>query len=220
MSSLGVRPGLLRMKSSYTNQSPFTSPRPSPRPAYLAPYAPPGPKLGFEFDQTTAMPSPSLNPYEDFDPMDWPGSDDGAGVAPGSGGGMGDAGDFMPSQMIEMSPYDILRSVLRDEKTDQEIEQILEANGYDLSSAITSLIQAGSHNNETSPELDVQQQRTFLVGKNMAMPRSETPVGQAKTPVVCRYWLSTGQCLRADCRFSHDLSGVLCKSVVERSLHD
>jgi len=220
MSSLGIRPGLLRMKSSYTNQSPFTSPRPSPRPTYLAPYAPPAPKLGYEFDQSTAMPSP--NPYEDFDPMDWPGSDDGGSVASGFGGGMGDVGDFMPSQMMEMSPYDILRSVLRDEKTDQEIEQILEANGYDLSSAIMSLMdtQAGALTNETSPELDAHQQRTFLIGKNMTAPRPETPTGQAKTPVVCRYWLSTGQCLRADCRFSHDLSGVLCKSVNGRFLHN
>lgn len=208
--SLGVRPGLLRMKSSYTNQSPFTSPRPSPRPAYLAPYAAPGPKLGFDYEQGGA---PSPNPYDDFDPMDWPGSDDGASIASGY---TGEPGDWVPPQMVEMSPYDILRSVLRDEKSDQEIEQILEANGYDLSAAIASLMEG--QNNETSPELG-NQGRTFLVGKSMAAPRPVTPIGQARTPVVCRYWLSTGQCLRADCRFSHDLSNVVCKYVTRTMLN-
>lgn len=209
--SLGVRPALLRMTSSYRNQSPFTSPRPSPRPTYLAPYASPGSKMGFEYDHNSAAPSSSL--YDDYDSMDWPGGDDGAGMGMGYAA---EGNEYLQPQMVEMSPYDILRSVLRDEKSDQEIEQILEVNGYDLSAAIAALMEGqGLQASETSPELGGvgQSQKTFLVGKSMAAARPVTPVGQAKTPVVCRYWLSTGQCLRADCRFSHDLSNVVCKYV-------
>lgn len=205
---LGVRPALLRMKSSYTNQSPFGSPRASPRPSYLSPYVAPSPKLSFNYEPPAA---PSPNIFDDYDPMsgEWlgGGSDDGHSVNSGYAGDA--AGEWMQPQMVEMSPYDILRSVLRDEKTDQEIEQILEASGYDLSAAIASLVGGGGQGSETSPEMGSN--RTYLVGKSMAVQRPATPVGQSKTPVVCRYWLSTGQCLRADCRFSHDLSNVVCK---------
>ena len=204
--NLGVRPALLRMKSSYTNQSPFTSPRPSPRPSYLAPYTSPSPKPSFDYEHGTAH-TPSL--YDEYDPMtgDWLGSDDGNSVA--SGGLTGEGNDWTQPGMMEMSPYDILRSVLRDQKSDQEIEQILEASGYDLSAAIASLMEG--QGNDTSPEVGSGQNRTFLVGKSMVMQRPATPLGEVRSPVMCRYWLSTGQCLRADCRFSHDLSTVVCK---------
>ena len=39
-----------------------------------------------------------------------------------------------------MSPYDILRSVLGDKKTDEEIEEALNSNSYDLGSTIASLL--------------------------------------------------------------------------------
>jgi DNA-nicking Smr family endonuclease len=41
--------------------------------------------------------------------------------------------------------------------------------------------------------------------------RPMTPVGQQKSPIVCRYWLQSGHCARADCRFSHSLENHVCK---------
>ncbi len=41
--------------------------------------------------------------------------------------------------------------------------------------------------------------------------RPTTPAEQQKSGVICKFFLSTGQCLRSDCRFSHDLSSHICK---------
>lgn len=110
-----------------------------------------------------------------------------------------------------MGPYDILRSVLRENRSDEEIEGALEAHGYDLSATIVSFMDAQTVNGQAA-DATSEQERLYLVGKPMSSHvRPTTPAGQAKSPIVCRYWLSTGQCLRADCRFSHDLSNHICK---------
>lgn len=102
----------------------------------------------------------------------------------------------------------MLRSILRDDKTDEELEKILESNGYDLSQTVMALIQSPD---VAPPSLD-EQNRSYLVGKSMApLSRPLTPAGQAKSGIVCKYWLSSGHCARADCRFSHDLSNHICK---------
>ncbi|KAL9050647.1 MAG: hypothetical protein Q9162_006506 [Coniocarpon cinnabarinum] len=208
--SLAARPALLRMKSS--QQSPFTSPRASPRLLHVTP----------------ALASPSLNPASFFDKdpgpdnfgeygndgAEWANTDDNASNASSSqGADWASIPEFQP-QAMDMSPYDMLRSVLRDQKTDDEIEAILETNGYDLSSAIMSLMETGSDENQTTTSSGVspEQDKTYLVGKSMTPgSRPTTPAGNWKSPIVCRYWLSTGQCLRADCKFSHDLSNHVCK---------
>ncbi|KAK6403653.1 hypothetical protein LTR95_018938 [Oleoguttula sp. CCFEE 5521] len=41
-----------------------------------------------------------------------------------------------------MSPYDMLRSILQDSRTDDKLEQILEANGCDLSQTINALMES------------------------------------------------------------------------------
>ncbi|KAG7120481.1 Polyadenylate-binding protein-interacting protein 7 like [Verticillium longisporum] len=41
--------------------------------------------------------------------------------------------------------------------------------------------------------------------------RPATPAGLQRSGVICKFYMSTGQCLRSDCRFSHDLSNHLCK---------
>lgn len=208
---LGPRPSYFRMKSS--NGSPFTSPRPSPRPAYANPHIPHSPNLNvYEFSEQ----GPTPNLYGDYssDTVNWLVDDDlTSNTSSSYTGELGINGaDWITPLMVEMSPYDILRSVLRDEKSDEEIEKVLEMNGYDLSAAIGSLM--GGEDAEVSnsafglPEQD----KTYLVGKSMDLgSRPVTPAGQSKSGIVCRFWLSTGQCLRADCRFSHDLSNHVCK---------
>lgn len=217
-STFSNRPALLRMKSSQA--SPFTSPRASPRLAHASPFLPKSPSMG-------GQPSPdkSIGPdnFGDYD-QDWLVNDDGASNASSvAGSDWAGGADFGP-QVGEMSPYDMMRSVLRDQRTDEEIETILEANGYNLSAAIMSLM--GGDDVDALPTTVAtglpEHDKTFLVGKSMASSGSRpvTPAGQVqggpvagKSNIVCKYWLSTGQCLRADCKFSHDLSNHVCKYV-------
>lgn len=210
---LGGRPSLFRVRSSVG--SPFTSPRPSPRLAHASLQIPHSPHLhNYEFSSERA---PNKDSYGDYgsENVDWLVNDDAtSNASSGYGGdlGYGGSGDWTSQQMNEMSPYDILRSVFQGEKSDEEIEAVLEANGYDLSAAIMFLMSGqGSDSGQIVTNI-LELEKTVLVGKSMVPgARPVTPVGQAKSGVVCRYWLSTGQCLRADCRFSHDLANHLCK---------
>lgn len=204
-----VPPAFTRAKSS--TASPFTSPRPSPRLAVATPQIPHSPNLNaYEFSHDE---SPSTEAYGDYerDTVDWLVNDDTASNASSIGEGIatGISSEWLNPSAIDMSPYDMLRAILRDDQTDEEYEKVLEANGYDLSQTIMALTDSSSL---PAQQVVNEQDRTFLVGKSMATTvRPATPAGQAKTPVVCKYFLSTGSCARADCRFSHDLSSHLCK---------
>lgn len=214
---LGIaRPGFMRSKS-YGGGSPFTSPRPSPRLAFAHPI-PHSPSLtSYEFSE----PSMERNEYGDYgsDTVDWLVSEDahsrpsssGAGSASESGLNAAAASWIQP-QSNEMTPYDMLRSVLGDGRSDEDIESALESNGYDLSTTLMNLMGTqGGYQQENSyfPENDGQ----ILIGKSM-MPTQPIMINQTeqdRSNVVCKYWLSNGSCLRADCRFSHDLSSHICK---------
>lgn len=190
--------------------SPFTSPRPSPRLALAQPI-PHSPSLNaYEFSDQSQL----SNFYDDLGSdsnVDWLVGDD-ANSTTSSTGGLSvpgslsaTAAEFVP----DMSPHDILRTVLGDKRTNEEIETALEANSYDLGATIAAL----SQDSETDTVLKQTEDARVLVGKSMAMEqiRPVTPSGNGRSPVVCKYWLSTGQCLRADCRFSHDLTSHVCK---------
>ncbi|KAJ5281142.1 hypothetical protein N7478_006514 [Penicillium angulare] len=190
--------------------SPFTSPRPSPRLALAQPI-PHSPSLNaYEFSDQSQI----FDYYGDFgndSNVDWLVADDANSVTSSIGGLSvpgalsATAAEFVP----DMSPHDILRTVLGDKKSNDEIEAALESNSYDLGATIAALSQ------DTETELFTKQtdDGQVLVGKSMVMEQSRpvTPSGNGRSPVVCKYWLSTGQCLRADCRFSHDLTSHLCK---------
>lgn len=198
------RPSLLRMKSG--GGSPFTSPKPSPRFAFAAPNIPHSPSLD-TYAFSTGAKTPDIYGNYGSENVDWLVNEDGGAHTPGEAGTSG----YNAHQTVEMSPYDMIRSVLREDKPDDVIEKVLEENGYDLSVAITAFMDSSSPESSfASPAPAPQQDRTYLVGKSMAPTRPRTPQMQ-KSPIVCRYWLSTGQCLRADCKFSHDLSQHLCK---------
>jgi hypothetical protein len=204
-------PGFARTKSS--TASPFTSPRPSPRLAFSTPHIPHSPSLSaYQFSDCA---SPNTESYGDLDThsVDWLVNDDAAsneGSLIGDGTLNGAAAEWVQPQTMDMGPYDMLRSILRDDRSDEEIEKVLEANGFDLSAALLALM---------GQQLDVQQLPTtpnehpgYVIGKSMSPAyRPSTPVGQQKSNIVCKYFLSTGHCARADCRFSHDTSKTLCK---------
>ncbi|KZF25925.1 hypothetical protein L228DRAFT_257439 [Xylona heveae TC161] len=214
-------PGLSRTRSS--NMSPFTSPRPSPRLAFSTPSIPHSPNLNtYEFSE------PAITPdiYGDYgsDTVDWLVNDDAMSNASSAGGYTGEstlnggAATWIQPTQTNMSPYDMLRSVLGDGKTDEEIEQALEANGYDFTATVMSLMeeQQARPQSESNSQFD----NAVVVGKSMSPgQRPATPSNNnhhnhhqgGRNGVVCRFWLSTGTCLRADCRFSHDLSSHICK---------
>lgn len=191
--------------------SPFTSPRPSPRLAFSSPAIPHSPSLNaYEFPTDT---SPTQDIYGDYgsDNVDWLVNDDAASATSSSGGQSGlnaGAAEFVQPQQNDMSPYDMLRSILGPTRSDEEIEAALAVHGYDLSATIMALME-GQPGDITQSQL--AENNAILIGKAMEVPRPTTPAGQQKSGVVCRFWLSTGQCLRADCRFSHDLSNHICK---------
>ncbi|EHL01998.1 putative NEDD4-binding protein 2 [Glarea lozoyensis 74030] len=109
----------------------------------------------------------------------------------------------------------MLRSILGPARSDDEIEAALALHGYDLSATINAFIEGQGSDASTVPVQTIESKTAaILIGKSMTadIPRPVTPAGQQRSGVVCRFWLSTGQCLRADCRFSHDLSNHICNA--------
>lgn len=216
----GIAPPAFTRAKSLT-ASPFTSPRPSPRLAFASPI-PHSPNLNaYEFSEY----SPAPDIYGDYgsDTVDWLVNDDTASNASSTGGrysgesGLsGAAATWVQPQQADMSSYDMLRSVLGDEKSDEEIEKALEMNGYDLSATIMTLMDGQYMDSQQVQATVPEQDGTILVGKSMRSNPSLpiTTSDQGRSGVVCRFWLSTGQCFRADCRYSHDLSNHICKYVM------
>ena len=212
----GIAPPAFNRGKSF-NASPFTSPRPSPRLAFASPI-PHSPNLNtYEFSEPTAV----SNDYGDYgsDTVDWLVNDDSQSRPSSSGAGSGyesglsgAAAAWIQPQQNDMSPYDMLRSVLGDGRSDEEIESALEANGYDLSTTIVNLMGSQVASNQDQNFMQ-DQDRQILIGKSM-MPSQPMMIDQSergRSSTVCKYWLSNGNCLRADCRFSHDLSSHICK---------
>jgi hypothetical protein len=204
-------PAFTRAKSS--TASPFTSPRPSPRLAFSSPHIPHSPSLSaYQFSEG---PSPNPELYGDLDShsVDWLVNDDLGSTESsllGDGTLNGGAAEWVQPQTMDMGPYDMLRSILRDDRSDEELEKVLEANGFDLSAALLALM--GQQLESQQLSTSAHDQTGYLIGKSMNPTfRPVTPAGQQKSNIVCKYFLSTGHCARADCRFSHDTSKTLCK---------
>ncbi|KAF2750690.1 CCCH zinc finger and SMR domain-containing protein [Sporormia fimetaria CBS 119925] len=204
-------PAFTRAKSS--NASPFTSPRPSPRLAFSSPHIPHSPSLSaYQFSETSNTP----DMYGDLgsDSVDWLVNDDSNSTESSSlmGENMlnASAAEFIQPSM-DMGPYDMLRSILKDDRPDEEIEEALKVNSYDITAALLYLMGNQAFENQ-SVSSSVPETNTFVVGKSLSPSvRPATPAGQARSNVVCKYFLSTGHCARADCRFSHDTTKTLCK---------
>jgi hypothetical protein len=201
--------------SHIINCVPFTSPRPSPRLAFSSPAIPHSPSLNaYEFPRDT---SPTQDIYGDFgsDNVDWIVNDDAISITSSSAGGQSGlnaaAAEYIQPQQNDMSPYDMLRSILGPGKSDEEIEAALASHGYDLSATIMAFMDGQTGDGASTSTQSQDGTTAVLIGKSMELVRPITPAGQQRSGVVCRFWLSTGSCLRADCRFSHDLSNHICK---------
>ncbi len=200
-----------RTKSS--TASPFGSPRPSPRLAFSTPAIPHSPNLNaYEFASDS---SPAQEIFGDYqaDNVDWLVSDDAASVSSSAGTPSGlnaAAPEFSSSHQTDMTPYDMLRSILGPTRTDEEIDAALAMHGYDLGATIAAIME-GQLTDATLISAQVEETQTILVGKSMTPDARPTTPSDQKSGVICKFFLSTGQCLRADCRFSHDLSNHICK---------
>ncbi|KAF2498885.1 hypothetical protein BU16DRAFT_455136 [Lophium mytilinum] len=206
-------PGFSRVRSS--NGSPFTSPRPSPRLAFSSPYIPHSPSLS-AYQPSETSPTPDVYGDLGSDSVDWlVGDDSGRSETSsftGDGTLNGAAAEWVQPQIADMSPYDMLRSILRDDRSDEDLERALASNNYDLSATIISLMSSEAFEGQHTPAATAETQNTYLIGKSLSPAfRPSTPVGQAKSNIVCKYFLQSGHCARADCRFSHDPSKTLCK---------
>lgn len=208
-----------RNKSSTV--SPFTSPRPSPRLNFATPAIPHSPNLNaYEFANDTTPAQEIIGDYP-AENVDWLVNDDGGAsltaTYPTPSSLNAAAPEFSSSvsaHQTDMTPYDMLRTILGQSRTDDEIEVALASHGYDLSATVASIMdnQSRGVNPLTgSPE----EPKKVLVGRSTTpQPRPTTPVNpNHKSGIICKFYLSSGQCLRSDCRFSHDLSSHLCKYV-------
>lgn len=198
-------------RSKSSTVSPFTSPRPSPRLGFAIPHSP---NLNaYEFANDTS-PAPEIYGDLQAENVDWLVSDDALSIASSAGTPSllnAAAPEYVSAQQTDMTPYDMLRSILGHSKTDDEIEDALAVHGYDLSATVAAimdsqLLEPGETSNLT-PEA-----KGVLIGRSLTPDaRPTTPSAQQKSGIICKFYLSNGHCLRADCRFSHDLSNHLCK---------
>ncbi|KAF6752961.1 hypothetical protein DFP72DRAFT_1069749 [Ephemerocybe angulata] len=128
-----------------------------------------------------------------------------------------------------MTPFDVLSSVFGSTLAPSELEEALAANGFDFDRAMAWLIDR-SLPPAQSPQARPPIHKFTTVGRDAAMrgggrgfvPTSPPNRGAAPRygpnngrPApngnrVCRYFVA-GECLRADCRFSHDLERALCR---------
>ena len=206
--SFGTIPSAFTRKP-YGPSSPFASPRPTPSLAFTSPI-PHSPSLHrYEFSE----PSYFTEDYGDLgsEGIDSLVNDDGDSRPSSSGAGTLNGAASSWSQQTDMSPHDMLRSVLGDGKSDEEIQEALEANGFDLSMTVINLMGSQTSIQQGQTPLPPPEQQV-LIGKSMTTEAPKATTNSSKrSGIVCKYWLSNGNCLRADCRFSHDLSGHLCK---------
>ncbi|KAI0343140.1 hypothetical protein BDW22DRAFT_1428572 [Trametopsis cervina] len=127
-----------------------------------------------------------------------------------------------------MTPLDVLSMVFGSTLAPSELEDALEANGYDFDRAMSWLVdrQVASltSNSVSNAKLHPGNGRVSVIGRDgqagyLRGGRGYVGPGfrghRFSRPVpggnrVCRYFLA-GECLRADCRFSHDLERALCR---------
>ncbi|THU88689.1 hypothetical protein K435DRAFT_679335 [Dendrothele bispora CBS 962.96] len=122
-----------------------------------------------------------------------------------------------------MTPFDVLSSVFGSTLAPSELEEALAANAYDFERSIAWLVervlpQAPPPNHEvrmrqvgggvTLVSRDSRGRGTFQGPRPGTRYVNGRPVPSGNR--VCRYFVA-GECLRADCRFSHDLERALCR---------
>ncbi|KAK0188919.1 hypothetical protein F5146DRAFT_685736 [Armillaria mellea] len=125
-----------------------------------------------------------------------------------------------------MTPFDVLSSVFGSTLAPSELEEALAANAYDFDRAMAWLVDRALPTVPQNPQVRMQNMggRVTLVTREAMRGGRGGFQGQNARPApryvngrpvqggnrVCRYFVA-GECLRADCRFSHDLERALCR---------
>ncbi|KAJ7224486.1 hypothetical protein GGX14DRAFT_425905 [Mycena pura] len=125
-----------------------------------------------------------------------------------------------------MTPFDVLSSVFGSTLAPSELEEALAANAYDFDHAMAWLVdratpavpQSGSQSPLRVQPMSMGGRVTVVARdpRGRGLPESRSPPRYVNgRPAqggnrVCRYFVA-GECLRADCRFSHDLERALCR---------
>ncbi|KAF5020560.1 hypothetical protein F66182_7424 [Fusarium sp. NRRL 66182] len=178
--------------------SPFSSPRASPRLALATPVIPHSPNLNaYEF---ASDPTPAIEILGDYqaENVEWLVNDDAVSVTssvgtPSSLNAAAPEFSSMSAQSADMSPYDMLRSILGQAKSDDEIETALGQNGYDLSATIVYFMESQAQDNLPGG-VSLEEPKNVLIGK---------------------YWVM-GNCLAGEtCIFSHDPTKLMNKLALD-----
>jgi len=122
-------------------------------------------------------------------------------------------------------PFDSLSSLFKSTLPQPEIDEALERNGYDFE-ATRIWIEANSSSSSIQPaspeKADQQPKGPKLIPTPESYPRGGFRArpfprgfyrhmgGRGHGFKLCRYYLA-GECMRADCRFSHDIDRALCR---------
>ncbi|BGP63669.1 hypothetical protein NBRC10512v2_005020 [Rhodotorula toruloides] len=112
--------------------------------------------------------------------------------------GMGGIGAYA------MTPFDHLHSIFAGSDVPENVlEDALQQSGFDVDKAIEYIIDQQLGNAPPVPP-------GALPPPGLSSPFSREGEGRGKSGRVCRFYLA-GNCLRADCQFSHDVSKAVCK---------
>ncbi|KAH7105963.1 hypothetical protein BKA62DRAFT_747811 [Auriculariales sp. MPI-PUGE-AT-0066] len=125
-----------------------------------------------------------------------------------------------------MTPFDVLTSVFGSTVPAEDLEDALARNGYDFDTTMAWLIERRYPQNEPIQHPAIRGPhsgagRVYVVPRETVKP--PPPIGKMPLKLsasksntqgppnrVCRYFLA-GECLRADCKFSHDIERALCR---------
>lgn len=136
----------------------------------------------------------------------------------------------------DLAPFDLLRAVLGGNYSDDLIQKTLEKHNYDINVVIIVLQkyddQAVTEQGDENEEEEVEVPEEVFVaihnaeGQNFAAqsyapqhhaeedydePYQEPLLPGREEKVLCKYFVQFGECLRADCRYSHDLTSRVCR---------
>ncbi|KAG8829114.1 hypothetical protein FRC20_009444 [Serendipita sp. 405] len=141
-----------------------------------------------------------------------------------------DGEGYDPNVLEGMTPLDVLMSVFGTTMSHAEVENVLAQHGWNFDEAMQSLIERASgdgaapvgsteHSSDrfgSGGRPGIEGRNTTFIGRQ-AHGRGSFPYGpgpplrqMSRPGRVCRYFLAN-ECLRADCRFSHDLDRALCR---------
>ncbi|CCH45493.1 Poly [ADP-ribose] polymerase 12 [Wickerhamomyces ciferrii] len=128
-------------------------------------------------------------------------------------------GEKTPAPQQTSSPIDQLNDLFNGSLSRQRIEQALRINGYDVIEAAQHLMnQLKTSEASTTSSKDSQSTSTTPLLSNSVPSTNSTSTTNnqpffsvdKKNKALCSFLIKNGQCLRSDCKFSHDIDQRAC----------